>query len=260
MSIGTDAPSADTLARIPHYFIHTLELDAPYSAAQYEHEAMDILRSLFRSHSVLIMVGGSMLYIDAILKGLDTIPEVSPEVSERVSGIAEEGGVESVRACLKELDPDYLRSVDPSNLRRLSRALAVTLSTGRPFSSFHSSTRSRRPFRIIPIGINADREILRARIRQRVDRMLEQGLVEEVRSLMPYRDLNALHTVGYTETFEYLNGKISIDECRQKIFKHTWVYAKQQLRWFTKEPEIKWFAPEDYDEIRRYLSDLSSEV
>lgn len=243
MTIGTDAPSQEMLETIPHYFVHTHDVTMPYDAYTYAQEVRSLLPDLFRTHSLVILVGGSMMYVDSVVRGLDSIPPVSEEAKRHVESLLAEGGVASLERLLRELDPEYLSRVDPRNHRRLSRALEVCLSTGKPYTSFHGTSAVDRtlPYPLLKIGITASRPLLFDRIHSRIETMMQRGLLDEAQSLLPYRHLPPLQTIGYREAFSVLDGEINSEECVRKIAKSTRVYAKQQLRWFSRSADWEWF-------------------
>ena len=207
LKIGTAAPTPDQLKRVPHQLVGTLHLTDYYSAAQYEIEALEILEKLFTQHEVVILTGGSMMYVDAICKGIDDIPTVDAETRQLMLQKYEEEGLEQLCAELRLLDPEYYRIVDLKNPKRVIHALEICYMTGRTYTSFRTQQKKQRPFRILKIGLTRDREELYDRINRRVDQMMEEGLLEEVRSVLPYRHLNSLNTVGYKELFKYLDGE-----------------------------------------------------
>lgn len=241
MSIGTAVPTAGQLATVRHYFIQTIPVDAAYNAGDYEQDALSLIGSLFdQGHETLVMTGGSMLYIDAVCNGLDRMPEADQALRAELWERFRESGLEPLSARLKELDPLTYSQIDIRNPQRVIRALEGCLVSGKPFSSFKSGTRRQRDFVIEKIGLNRPREELYARIDARVSSMVEDGLVEEVRSLIPYRNCQALQTVGYREIFEYLDGKIPLEEAVRLIRRNTRHYAKKQLSWWRRDPSIKW--------------------
>lgn len=253
MSIGTDAPTEEMLQRVPHHFIATRDVTEYYSASLYEQEALRVIEEVHRERNVALLVGGSMMYIDAVSKGIDDIPDVKPEIRENLWERFELEGVEQMREELRTLDPDYLECIDPNNHKRIIHALEVCLTTGHPFSSFHTHSHKERPFKIIKIGLTRDRVELYERINSRVITMVERGLIDEARQLLPYRHFNALNTVGYKEAFAHLDGDISLEECIQKISKNTRVYARKQLSWYRRDGFIEWMHPAHIDEVMAYI-------
>ena len=238
--IGTAAPTAEEQARVPHYFVGTLALDDYYSAARYEAEVMDLLPRLFAERDVVVMSGGSMMYIDAVCNGIDDIPTISEETRAMMRTRYEQEGLEPLLAELRLADPEYYAQCDRRNYRRIIHALEVIYQSGKPFSSFRRGEVRERPFRIIKIGLQRPRPELFARINARVGQMMEQGWLDEVRRVMPYRHCNALNTVGYKELFQVLDGTWPLDFALARIAKNTRVYAKKQITWFAKDPAIHW--------------------
>lgn len=241
MSIGTAVPSAQQLDRVRHYFIQDHDIRDVYTAGMYELEAVALIEKLFDDgHETLVMSGGSGFYIDAVCNGLDDFPPADPELRARLTERWRTEGVEALRLELKILDPESYRTIDIANGQRVVRALEVCLMTGRPFSSFKTNSVKKRSFTIEKIGLTRPREELYARIDRRAEQMLQDGLVEEVRSLLPYRNLPALQTVGYKEIFSYLDGETSLEEALSLIQRNTRRYAKRQLTWWARDPEIRW--------------------
>ena len=238
LKIGTAAPTPDQLKRVPHQLVGTLHLTDYYSAAQYE---------------VVILTGGSMMYVDAICKGIDDIPTVDAETRQLMLQKYEEEGLEQLCAELRLLDPEYYRIVDLKNPKRVIHALEICYMTGRTYTSFRTQQKKQRPFRILKIGLTRDREELYERINRRVDQMMEEGLLEEVRSVLPYRHLNSLNTVGYKELFKYLDGEWELSFAIDKIKQNSRIYSRKQMTWFKRDEEIKWFHPEQETEILAYL-------
>lgn len=240
LPIGTAAPTAEEQARVRHYFVGTLDLEQTYSAAQYEADALALLDALFRDHDTVVLSGGSMLYIDAVCRGIDDIPTVQPETRLHLRQRLEAEGLEALLAELRLLDPVYYAECDRRNTQRVVHALEICYQTGRPFSAFRTGQVAQRPFRIEKIGLWRERPVLFDRINRRVDAMVEAGLVEEARSVLPFRHLNALNTVGYKELFQYFDGQWTLDFALEKIRRNTRVYAKKQLTWFKKDPDVRW--------------------
>ena len=240
LPIGTAAPTAGEQARVRHYFVGTLDLEQTYSAAQYEADALALLDDLFRDHDTVVLSGGSMLYIDAVCRGIDDIPTVQPETRLHLRRRLEAEGLEALLAELRLLDPVYYAECDRRNTQRVVHALEICYQTGRPFSAFRTGQVAQRPFRIEKIGLWRERSVLFDRINRRVGAMVEAGLVEEARSVLPFRHLNALNTVGYKELFQYFDGQWTLDFALEKIRRNTRVYAKKQLTWFKKDPDVRW--------------------
>ena len=241
MTIGTAVPDSSQLAAVKHYFIHTRSVTEPYTAGMYELDAIALIESLFaQGHETLVMAGGSMFYIDAVCRGLDDLPPGDPQIRSALAGRLEEEGVGSLARQLRELDPVTYDEIDISNGRRVIRALEVCLSTGKPLSSYKTRTPKQRSFGIVKIGLRRQRDDLRERIARRTAHMFEEGLEDEVRSLLPYRGLTALDTVGYREMFDHIDGKCSLQEAQEAICSHTWNYARRQMTWWKRDPGIIW--------------------
>lgn len=253
IKIGTAAPTAEQLARVPHYFVSTLDLHDYYSAAQYEMEVMKKLEELFRENDVVVLTGGSMMYIDAVCKGIDDIPTVDNETRQLMLERYEQEGLERLCAELKLLDPEYYQIVDLKNHKRVIHALEICYMTGKTFTSFRTQTQKERPFEILKIGLKREREELYERINRRVDIMMEEGLLEEARRVYPFRQLNSLNTVGYKELFNYLDGTWELPFAIEKIKQNSRIYSRKQMTWFKRDQHITWFHPEDTAEIMSFL-------
>lgn len=253
MSIGTAVPDTNTLGKIKHHFIHSHSIHDYYNASKYEIEVLDRLDSLFQKFENIVMVGGSMLYIDAVCKGIDDLPEVDIELRNALIKRMNDEGIESLRAELRFLDPVYYAEVDLRNPKRILHALEICLMTGKPYSSFRTKQSKSRNFNIVKIGLNLDRAVLYDRINLRVDEMFSAGLEEEARKLYPFRHLNSLNTVGYRELFDYFDHKISLQEAKEKIRANSRKYARKQLTWFTGDSAINWFSPHAENEILSFL-------
>lgn len=237
--IGTAAPTPEQLAAVKHHFVGTLALDDYYSASRFEEDVLALLPSLFeRSGGYAVMCGGSMMYVDAVVNGLDELPTVSEQVRRRTMELYEREGIEGIRAMLRNLDPDYLAIVDPANHKRLVHAVEISIEAGAPYSSLRTGVKRERPFRVVKMMIDYDRAALFDRINRRVDAMVEQGLEEEARRVYPLRRLNSLNTVGYKEMFAYFDGVMPYDVAIPRIAKNTRVYAKKQLTWLRRDPDI----------------------
>ena len=259
LSIGTAVPPPSDLQSVKHHFTQKISVSDYYNASMFEIEVLDKLDELFKSRNPLIMAGGSMLYIDAVCKGIDDLPTVDKNIRDRLIEEFEQDGIEAIRLQLKHLDPEYYLKVDLKNPKRLLHALEICLMTGKPYSSFRSETVKKRPFRILKIGLNMERERLYDRINRRVLQMVEEGLFEEARSVYHLRDLNSLNTVGYKEIFSYFDGKISKEEAIEQIQNNSRKYARKQLTWFRKDQDIKWFSPNQPEEIIDFInSELQS--
>ena len=256
LTLGTAVPSAEDLKSVPHHFIQTKSIHDYYNVSEYETEAIQLIDKLFHTNNPLILTGGSMLYVDTICKGIDDIPTIDPVIRDEVISWYNENGIEALRQRLLELDPEYYHQVDLNNPKRLLHAVEICLMSGKSFTSFRTNTIKERPFRIVKIGINQDRKILYERINERVLKMMENGLLEEAKTVYPYRNLNSLNTVGYKELFTYLNGDCSLDEAVDLIQRNTRKYARKQLTWFRNNQDIKWFEPEQIAEIITYTDQI----
>ena len=253
LKIGTAAPTAEQLARVRHHFIGILQLTDYYSAARYEEEALQKLNELFRHHPVVVMTGGSMMYVDAVCQGIDDIPTVDADTRELLRQRYETEGLEPLCRELKLLDPDYYSIADIKNPKRVVHALEICYMTGKTYSSFRTNTSKDRPFRIIKIGLRRDREELYERINRRVDCMMEEGLLEEARRVYPYRHLNSLNTVGYKELFQYFDGNWSLDFAVEKIKQNSRIYSRKQVTWFKRDDSIAWFHPDQQTDILSFI-------
>ena len=255
MEIGTAKPSAEELAAVPHHFINSHSIQTLFSTGDFEVQALRLIAELFIKKDVLIMVGGSGLYIDAICKGLDEMPGTDLNIRMQLNQLMAAEGLEPIRKQLSELDPEYYQQVDQSNPQRMIRGLEFFLSTGRKLSSFFTNSKKQRPFKILKIGLNTDRTLLYERINRRVDQMMENGLLGEVEGLQQYCHYNALNTVGYSELFDHLEGKITLAEAVDKIKQNTRRFAKRQLTWFRKDDGTTWFEPNQTDAIISYINE-----
>jgi tRNA dimethylallyltransferase len=253
LPVGTAAPSPGQQARVRHYMVGTLALDDYYSASRFEEEVLALLNGLFATHPVVLMAGGSMMYIDAICRGLDEIPSVTPDIRNALRTQYEREGLASLLEELKTADPVHYQKVDRMNHKRVIHALEICRMTGRPYSSFCTRTVRERPFQIIPVGLARPREELYERINRRVDRMMTDGLLDEARRVYPFRHLNALNTVGYKELFRYIDGEWPLDMAVEKIKRNTRVYARKQMTWFRRDKSISWFHPDDRDAILMHI-------
>ncbi|MFT0715415.1 tRNA (adenosine(37)-N6)-dimethylallyltransferase MiaA [Flagellimonas lutimaris] len=240
MEIGTAVPSTEELNEVPHHFIQHKSIFEPYSVGDFEKEAILLLNDLYQKKDVAVMVGGSGLYVDAVISGLDEFPEVDPHIRETLNQELEKNGLELLQKELKQRDPEYYKTVDLENPHRLIRALEVCRATDKPYSSFLNQRKPERPFKSLYIGIDAPREVVYDRINTRVDFMMEAGLFEEVKKLYSHKKLNALQTVGYKELFEYIDGKCSLEFAISEIKKNTRRFAKRQLTWLRKNESILW--------------------
>ncbi|MBO6124636.1 MAG: tRNA (adenosine(37)-N6)-dimethylallyltransferase MiaA [Bacteroidaceae bacterium] len=254
MSIGTAAPTEEQLAEVKHYFVKILELQQYYSAAQYEEDAINLIGQLSSTHNNLLLSGGSMMYIDAVCNGIDDIPTVAPEIREELKERLHTEGLEKLRNELRLLDPEYYNIVDLKNPKRIVHALEICYTSGKTYTSFRIRKKKERPFQIIKIGLRRERNELFERINKRVDMMMEEGWLEEAKSLYPHRQLNALNTVGYKELFKYFDGTWELDFAIEKIKKNTRDYAKKQMTWFAHDEDIHWFSPDNEKEILDFIS------
>lgn len=243
--IGTAAPTAEEQAMVKHHFIAIKSITDYYSSAQFETEALSLLPHLFAKSGYAVMCGGSMLYVDAVCKGIDEMPTISPEIRDKVMRQYQECGIECIIAQLELIDPEYLKIVDIKNEKRLLHALEICLQSGKSYTSLRTGKKKERPFHIIKIGLNMPREELFDHINRRVDKMIETGLEDEARKVYPQRHLNSLNTVGFKEMFAYFDGEMDFITARERIKKNTRVYAKRQLTWYAKDSEIIWMRPEE---------------
>lgn len=240
MTIGTAAPTDEQLKRVTHYFVGILEPEDYYSASQFEDDAVALIEKLLQSHRFVVMTGGSMMYIDAVCKGIDEIPTIDKKLRKEVYELYQKEGLESIRARLKILDPVFYNEVDLKNPKRVIHALEICLMSGKPYSSLRTNPNKKRSFKIVKVGFTRPREELYERINNRVDQMIADGLIEEARKLYPKRHLNSLNTVGYKELFEYFAGTCTLDFAIEKIKQHSRNYARKQLTWFKKDKDINW--------------------
>lgn len=253
LKIGTAAPTPQQLQRVEHHLVGTLKLTDYYSAAQYEEEVLSILSKLYTKQDTVVLTGGSMMYVDAVCKGIDDIPTVDAETRQMMLEKYDKEGLESLCAELKLLDPEYYRVVDLKNYKRVVHALEICYMTGKTYTSFRTQKKKERPFKIVKIGLKREREDLYARINSRVDQMIEDGLVEEAKQVYPYRALNSLNTVGYKEMFKYLDGEWTLPFAIEKIKQNSRIYSRKQMTWFKRDEEIAWFYPEQELDILKHL-------
>lgn len=254
--IGTAAPTAQQQRRVPHYFVGNHHLEDYYSASLYEQDVLNLINS--QDTSISLLSGGSMMYIDAVCKGIDDIPTIRPEIREEMMRRLEIEGLEEMCNLLRNLDPEHWEIVDRKNPRRVLHALEICIQTGKTYTSFRSNTTKERPFNIIKIGLNRDRNELYDRINQRVLNMIDEGMIKEALRVYPKRTLNSLNTVGYKEMFEYLDGLTTLDETIFKIQSNTRKYARKQLTWYKKDDDLQWFNPDNFEEILKYISTIVS--
>jgi tRNA dimethylallyltransferase len=253
MSIGTAKPSKEEMQDVPHYFIDNISIHDTYNVGQFEREAIDFIETLFKDHEHLILVGGSGLYINAILNGVDEFEEIPAHIREQLIKDYEEKGLTYLQEELKQKDEVYYHQVDLNNPQRIMRALEVCIHNNKPYSSFRTKEKKQRSFDAINILINTDREALYHRINKRVDIMMQNGLLEEVKSLYPYKHLNALNTVGYKELFDFIDNKCTLEEAVNLIKQNSRRYAKRQLTWFNHQGDFETFEPTDLEKLKAYL-------
>lgn len=240
LTIGTDAPTEEQLQRVKHYFVSKLSIEEYFSASQFEDEAIELLSTLHKSHNAVVMSGGSMMYIDAVCKGIDYLPTIDKTLRKQLMELYEREGIDPIRMQLKMRDPLFYDQVDLKNPKRVMHALEVCIMTGKPYSSFRTESVKGRPFEMVRIGLMRPREELYARINARVDQMIERGLVEEARSFYPHKHLNSLNTVGYKELFMHFDGDCTLEFAIDKIKQHSRNYARKQLSWFNRSDDIHW--------------------
>ena len=253
MHIGTASPSKEELDAAPHHFIGHLKLDDYYNVSIFEQQALAKLDELFKDHSLVIAVGGSGLYINALCHGIDDLPDADMEARRKLNLEIEQKGMDWLRNEVKKIDPEYFATVDQNNPKRLMRAVEIWRSTGKTFSSLRTQDKKERDFKILKLALNLPREELFSRINNRVDQMIAAGLEQEAYELLKYRHLNALNTVGYKELFNYFDGIFSLEEAIEKIKTNTRRYAKRQITWFKKDPEFQWISPPNMEEATRII-------
>lgn len=259
LTIGTAVPGVEELSMVKHHLIQTHSINENYNASRYENDALDLIKSLFAKNDLVLLVGGSMLYIDAVCNGIDTMPDADPEIRKSLKNKFDDEGLESHRFQLKKLDPDYYNSVDLKNTHRIIHALEICIMTGHPYSSYRSNQKKTRPFSIIKIGLNCDRELLHNKINRRVDLMIDEGLEVEAKKLHHLKHLNALNTVGYRELFAFFDGEITREKAIELIKRNTRRYARKQLTWFRSDKTMKWFEPEQVTNIIDYIENCITE-
>ncbi len=259
-TIGTAVPTPDELSRVRHHFIQVVSVREPYNASMYEFQVLEKTAELFRKHDLLLMVGGSGLYIDAVCHGIDDLPPVDPILRKQLLLRFESEGLEALTRELKDLDPVSYREVDLENHMRVLKALEVSMQTGRPYSSFLTASKKERPFHILRIALDMERELLYDRINRRVGSMMEAGLLDEVEQLEPLRGYTAMKTVGYRELFSYLDGDLSLDEAVDRIRRNTRKFARKQLTWFRKENRYEWFSPGEEKEMLQWIGNRVAQL
>jgi len=253
MKIGTARPSEDLLQQVTHHFIAHLSIHDYYNVSRFESDALHKLDQLFQTYSSALLVGGSGLYINAICHGIDELPDPDGALRDQLKNLYQIEGIKALQDKLRELDPIYFKQVDRSNPKRLLRAIEVCMTTGVSYSSLRKNEHKPRKFKILKIGLHRDRDELNKRINSRVYQMMEEGLLEEVKNLLPYRNLNALNTVGYKELFDHLDGRYTLEQAVEKIKTNTRRFAKRQMTWFRKDKDINWFNPDEFEKILQYL-------
>ena len=253
LPIGTAQPTAEELSLAEHHFIADREVDDDFNSGRYEQEALARLDELFKRHDVVVAVGGSGLYIQALCEGMDNLPEANEELRQSLKQRLESEGIEPLFEELRRLDPAYAEVVDRHNPARIMRALEVCITSGKPYSHQRKGERQQRPFRIVKIGTDLPRDVLYERINLRVDMMISEGLEAEARAMLPKRELNSLQTVGYREMFDYFDGRCSLDEAIELIKRNSRRYAKRQMTWFRRDAEIAWFSPHDIEPIISHI-------
>jgi len=260
LSIGTAVPSPDLLKRIKHHLLQHHSVRDYYNARMFEQEALHTMKRLFANYSAVVVAGGSGLYIQAICEGIDDIPAVDPEIRKTLLERMDREGIESLRFELKKLDPGSYSTIDLRNPKRILKAMEISLTTGKPYSGFLTREKKKREFRSLKIGLNLERNDLYDKINLRIDEMMENGLLEEVKGLMEYRDLNALKTVGYRELFDYLDGKQTLPGALRLIKRNSRHFARRQLTWFNRDPEISWFRPDQTGEIISFVRNAMAQT
>ncbi len=253
MHIGTAVPSNEELSAVPHHFVRSHSIHQYYNASMFEQEVLEFLDRYFSKNNIIIMAGGSGLYIDAVCRGIDDLPTIDRNIRDQWAAVFNEKGIEFLHQKLYEIDPEYFDVVDRNNPKRLLKAIEVYEMTGRRYSSFLKNEPKKRPFTILKLGLDIKRSQLYLQINQRVDRMIREGLVDEAKALYPYINLTPLNTVGYKELFAYFDGLITLEEAIIKIKDHTRAYARRQLTWFKRDKEIKWFEPSDIELMIHYI-------
>lgn len=260
ISIGTAKPSIDELNRVKHHFINNLSITDEYNVGRYEIEVIELLENLFKTNEIVVMVGGSGLYIDAVCKGIDFFPDIPKKIRDQVNKEFADKGIIFLQETLKQLDPEYYNVVDKNNPKRLRRAIEVCIVTGKPYSEQRLNTEKERDFNILKIALNADRNILRQRIEDRAGKMISEGWIEEAESVIEHRNVNALNTVGYKELFQFLDGEIDLESAIFKIITNTSRYAKRQITWLKRDKEYHWFTKEQENEISQLIDAKAQEI
>lgn len=254
LPIGTAAPTETERQLIKHFFVGHLHINEYYNASMFENDVIKLLDKLFIDNDNIVLSGGSMMYIDAVCNGIDDIPSVNDEIRKRIQSRYDQEGLEAISEELQRLDPEYFSIVDKKNHKRIIHALEICCSTGKTYTSFRKNIRKERPFRIIKIGLNREREELYSRIDLRVEQMIDNGLIKEAQNVYLHKNLNALNTVGYKELFDYFDGKYSLEEAIFRIKCNTHKYCRKQLTWFKRDTQIRWFSPDNIEEIINYIN------
>lgn len=254
LNIGTASPSPKEKRQAKFLFVDKLSVSDYYSAARYEQDALEAINRIFTDHDITVLSGGSMMYVDAVTKGIDDIPTIDDATRTFMRERLEKEGLEPLVKELGILDPDYYKAVDRKNVRRIVHALEICYATGKPYSSFRTNSSKSRPFKIIKVGLSRPRHELYEKINARVDNMFEEGLLDEAQKLYPLRHLNALNTVGYNELFRFFDGTMTLSEAKEKIKRNTRVYAKKQITWYKRDEAISWFHPDEYTSILKFIS------
>jgi tRNA dimethylallyltransferase len=254
LKIGTASPTAEQMQQVKHYFVGTKSITDYYNASMYEQEVVQLLEKLFVDSPIQLLSGGSMMYIDAVCNGIDDIPTVRDDIRNEMKRRYQEEGLDALCEDLRRLDPEHYEVVDRQNHRRVIHALEICYQTGKTYTSFRTQKRKERPFQIVKIGLTRDRQELYDRINQRVDTMMSEGLLDEVRSVSAYRSTNALNTVGYKELFDYLDGRWPLEEAVERIKGNTRRYARKQLTWYKRDEQVTWFHPDQQDKILKFIS------
>jgi len=254
LKIGTASPTAEQMQQVKHYFVGTKSITDYYNASIYEQEVVQLLEKLFVDSPVQLLSGGSMMYIDAVCNGIDDIPTVRDDIRNEMKRRYQEEGLDALCEDLRRLDPEHYEVVDRQNHRRVIHALEICYQTGKTYTSFRTQKRKERPFQIVKIGLTRDRQELYDRINQRVDTMMSEGLLDEVRSVSAYRSTNALNTVGYKELFDYIDGRWPLEEAVERIKGNTRRYARKQLTWYKRDEQVTWFHPDQQDKILKFIS------
>ena len=258
LPIGTAAPTPEEQSEVQHHMIHNLNVEDKYDVADYEQDVLDLLKKLFVNHDTVVLTGGSGLFIDAVCKGLDSIPDISEDVRNKVDELYKKGGLIALQNEVEHLDPEYYNIVDKYNPRRLQRAVEVCYQTGLTYTSFRKNTVKQRDFKIIKVALLWERNELISRINLRVENMVKEGLLEEAKSMCSKRHLNSLNTVGYKELFEYFDGKVSLNEAIENIKINTRQYAKRQMTWLRKNNDYKWFTVDEQEDMLKYINAVIS--